>query len=88
MFNSCFIAQVECSDCGATFDTFDEGLGHQCQADVDLPLSLVECISLALTEVEGQMDERPSRELALVRTKLEEAMFWASYQSYPVEGEV
>lgn len=38
---------------------------------------LLYCLSESLTQVERCIAEKPSRELSLVKTKLQEALFWA-----------
>lgn len=39
--------------------------------------SLYYCLSESLTQLERKMAEKPSRELSLVKTKLQEALYWA-----------
>ena len=40
--------------------------------------SLHYCLTETMTQLERCIKEKPSRELALVKTKLQEAIFWAS----------
>jgi len=39
--------------------------------------SLYYCLSEALSQLDRKMAEKPSRELSLVKTKLQEALYWA-----------
>ncbi len=54
-------------------ESLDDGFLDKQPSD----FGLFYCLSESLEQVERCITEKPSRELSLVKTKLQEAMFWA-----------
>lgn len=50
--------------------------------NVPLGYNLLYLLKEALSETESSIKERPNRELSLVKTKIQEALFWATEDFY------